>query len=89
MNRAQALIVSRARSAQEAVLDAIRSQPGVTTHELVAQFGVSFRSMQSRLQRLRVDGLVVSREPLGSVGRWFVVPQPQWGRSVFELGASL
>lgn len=85
----QALIESQAQRKQKAVLEAIRSQPGVTTHELVAQFGVSFRSMQSRLQRLRVDGLVVSREPLGSVGRWFVVPQPQWGRSVFELGASL
>ena len=87
MNRAQAMIVSRARSAQEAVLDAIRNRPGVTIHELTALLGASYSSMQSRVQRLRADGLVVNREPAGAEGKWFAVQQVPWGRSVFEIGA--
>ncbi len=87
MNRAQAMIVSRARSAQEAVLDAIRRQPEVTIHQLCDQLGASFSSVQSRVQRLRADGLVVNREPAGAEGRWFAVQQVPWGRSVFEIGA--
>lgn len=88
MNEAQALANKRAQSAQAAVLDAIRSQPGVTIHELCAQLGAPFRSVQSRVQRLRADGLVVNREPAGSEGRWFAVQQVAWGRSVFEMVAA-
>lgn len=89
MNRAQALIDQRSRSAQEAVLDAIRRQPGVTTRALAELLQMPLEVLKNRVYRLRIAGQVVDRSEAGFEGLWFAVSPIPRCRSVFELGASL
>lgn len=88
MNWAQALIESRARSAQEAVLAAIQARPGVTVRELAELLHMPLKAVQNRVYRLRIAGQVADRAEVGFEGRWFAVAPVPRCRSVFELGAS-
>ena len=89
MNRAQALIESRAQQAQQRVLDAIRGRPGVTVRKLADLLHMPLPVLKNRVYRLRIAGQVVDRSEAGFEGLWFAVSPIPRCRSVFELGASL